>query len=214
MPVLTHTHTHTHTHAHTQTRSHKPSCPGAVINAITDRVTVVSAGHGLLSVLQSHDQVQRWRSSCQSDCPSWSATTEQKANLALRLFVHSALTGAFVKAVDPQIVNGPSSWPLWSQWAMTRLLEREGVTAQQRPLLLAVGSAAGQGDGWWYWLAIFVLEPKALLYLCSDWSVTLLVWAFNVSFLQITVMSFNSAWYFFLVSFKILEMMNLIRNTK
>lgn len=57
----------------------KSLCPRAVINAITNRVTEVSAGHGLLSTLHSHGQAQRWRSSCQSHSPSCSSTTEQKA---------------------------------------------------------------------------------------------------------------------------------------
>lgn len=44
----------------------------------------------------------------------------------LRLFVHFALTWAFVEAADPQIVNGSSSWPSRSRSAMTGLLVREG----------------------------------------------------------------------------------------
>ncbi|KAL7380576.1 hypothetical protein ABVT39_020041 [Epinephelus coioides] len=69
--------------------------------------------------------------------PAVARPQSRRLKPVLRLFALFALTGAFVEAADSQIVNGPSSWPLWSWSATTVLLEREGVTAQQRPLLLA-----------------------------------------------------------------------------
>lgn len=67
MPALIHTHT--------------SSSPGEVINAITSRVTEVSAGHGPLSILQSHGQLQRWRSSSRVTVPAVASPQSRRLNL-------------------------------------------------------------------------------------------------------------------------------------
>lgn len=77
--------------------------------------------------------------------PAVAQPQSRRLNHRLRLFAHFALTWAFVEAVDPQIVNGPSFWPLWSRSAMTRLLTREGGhgTTKTSPVSCRVGSRAG-----------------------------------------------------------------------
>jgi len=132
----------THTHTHTHTLSHKSSCPIAVINPITNRVTGVSAGHGPLSILQSlrsrgEGQVSR------GPGPAAARPQSRRLNPALRLF---GLTRAFVGAAHPQIVNGPSSWPSWSWSAMTELSEGEG--GQRTTKASAVGCSECVGQRW------------------------------------------------------------------
>lgn len=126
-----------HTHTHTK----KSSCPEAVINAITDRVTGVSAGHSPQSVFQSHDQVQRWRSSCQSDPPSCSLTTEQTALSPAPSVCAFCTDLGFCGGCGPP----DCEWFLLVALVVTVSTDPE---AQQRPLLLAAGLAVEQGGSW------------------------------------------------------------------
>lgn len=83
--------------------------------------------------------------------PAVARPQSRRLNPVLRLFSHFALTWAFVKAPDPQIVNGPSLWPVLSRSAMTMLLEGEGGhgTTKTAPVpcrkysLVRVGKRAG-----------------------------------------------------------------------
>lgn len=155
---------------HTLTKS---SGPGAVINAITDRATGFGAGHGPFSLLQSHGQVQRSRSSFQSDCPSCSSTTEQKAQPCAPSVCTFCPDLGFCRGCGPPDCEWPPPCgPCGHGQQWLRLMER-GVTAQQRPLLLAAesgwwGLAGGQGEWWWYWL--LRLWPYCIWAMIDQWN--------------------------------------------
>lgn len=65
--------------------------------------------------------------------PAVARPQSRRSGPPLRLFQHSALTGAFVAAAHPQIVNGSSPRPSRSRSAPT------GSPPQQRLLLFAAG---------------------------------------------------------------------------
>lgn len=77
--------------------------------------------------------------------PAVARLQSRRLNPVLRLFAPFALTWAFVEAADAQIVNGPSSWPLWSRSAMTVLLEREGGHGTTKTSPVSCREWVGQG---------------------------------------------------------------------
>lgn len=72
--------------------------------------------------------------------PAVARPQSRRLNPALRLFAHFALTWAFVVAADPQIVNGPSWWPL-----VVVLSEREGGHGTTKTSPVSCREWVGQG---------------------------------------------------------------------
>lgn len=120
------------------------------------------------SIFRSNDQDQRWRSSFQSGKPSWSQPQSRRFCPMLRLFEHFALTWAFVEAVEPQIANGSSSWPLRSRSVMTRLLGRVGVHSATKTT--PVCCRAARRAGWQLMILISYLwvQKEIMSDLCGN----------------------------------------------
>lgn len=100
--------------------------------------------------------------------PSWSRPQSRRFRPVLRLFVHFALTWAFVEAADPQIVNGSSSWPSWSRSAMTGLLVREGGHGATKTS--AVSCRAGNRAGWqlMIWISYLLVQKEIISGCCLN----------------------------------------------
>ncbi len=132
---------------HTCTLCDKSSCLGAVINAITNRVTGVSAPS--LSRSRGEGQVVR------VTIPAVVWPRSRRLNPALRLFEHLHWPGLLSRLRAPRLWMVPPCGPCGQGQQWPGCWSKRGVMAQQRPLLLAAALAAGQGGGWWYWLLIF-----------------------------------------------------------
>lgn len=148
-----------------RTHTHKSSGPETVIDAITNRVTGVSAGHAPFSILQSHSQVQRWRSSSQSDCPSCSLTTEQKAHPWSPSVCAFSTDLGFCSGCGPP----DCEWPLLVALVVT-VSRESGVTAQQRPRLLAAVSGEVR-PGWragWTLMILISYHPEGKTYQAAE----------------------------------------------
>ncbi len=145
--MLTHIHTHTHVHAHANIRAltnlrvqEQQSMPLPIESqesvqgtapSLSSKATIGSRGGGQVSRVT---------------VPAGAQPQSRRLDTVLRLFAPFALTWAFVEAADPQIVNGPSSWPLWSRSAMTVLLEREGGHGTTKTSPVSCREWVGQGS--------------------------------------------------------------------